>query len=69
MTAIENKIFAALAQPEPSPMAVRQLYRRAWTASPKTYSRIDFSAIDIAIMQKFDKEQFRAIRHFAVSSR
>jgi hypothetical protein len=69
MTGIEKKIFAALAEPEPSPMAVRQLYRRAWTASPKVYSRIDFDALNTALRQKFNPEQFRAIHNFGITGK
>jgi hypothetical protein len=69
MTAIEKKIYAALAVDEPSPMAIRQLYRKAWTARPKTYSRVDFNALNTAINQKFGKEQFRAIHSFGVTGK
>lgn len=69
MTGIENQIYAALHKPNASPMAVRALYRKAWTASFATYKKIDFSALDIAISHRFGKEQFRAIRHFAVSAK
>jgi hypothetical protein len=69
MTAIEKKIYAALKEDDPSPMKVRQLYRRAWTASSNVYSRIDFNSLNTAIRQKFSNDQFRAIHSFGVTGK